>query len=238
MGEFETVPRASLRLRIGIAVVVGSILIMGIGLFAVVSSLLADDANLPSEGSIENITESGKINLPWNENSVRPTWPEGPKPAKITIPRISVDGPVVEMGFEPGTNIPAVPKTGYETAWYDFNPVPGVGYNALFAGHVDWQTSSHSPIPGVFYRLRELKIGDDITITLEDGKVLQYRVTGNVAAKYDDPNVLKAMAPIQKDVITLLTCGGAWERNPSEENGGNYTHRIIVRAERIDDAAG
>jgi sortase (surface protein transpeptidase) len=41
------------------------------------------------------------------------------------------------------------------------------------------------------------------------------------------------MAPIQKDVITLVTCGGGWEPNPTEENGGNYTHRIVVRAERV-----
>jgi sortase (surface protein transpeptidase) len=39
------------------------------------------------------------------------------------------------------------------------------------------------------------------------------------------------MSPTASDVITLITCGGSWERNPREPNGGNYTHRIVVRAE-------
>jgi sortase (surface protein transpeptidase) len=39
-----------------------------------------------------------------------------------------------------------------------------------------------------------------------------------------------------KDVITLITCGGSWINDPSKDNGGNYSHRIIVRAERVTEA--
>lgn len=223
------------RFRIGLAISVGSFLLIGIGLFAVVWSLSGDDANLPSEGTIEDIANDGASAPPDDGVAIDPeTWPTGPKPVSIAISRIDVDAPTIQLGFIPGSNnIPAVPETGYQAAWYDFNPPPGLGYNALFSGHVDWQTAARSPIPGVFYRLRELKIGDEITVTLEDGNALMYRVTGNVAAKYDDPNVLKAMAPTKKDVITLVTCGGSWEPDPSKETGGNYTHRIVVRAERV-----
>lgn len=222
------------RFRIGLAVSLVSLLLMGIGLFAVVSALSADVANLPSEGTIEDIAGINAAGTPGDVAVANPEpWPAGPKPVTITVPRIGVDAPIVQLGFEPGTNIPDVPDTGYEAAWYDFNPAPGLGYNALFSGHVDWQTADGSPIPGVFYRLRELKIGDEIAVTLEDGQTIRYRVTGNVAAKYDDPNILKAMAPAKKDVITLLTCGGTWEPDPNEKNGGNYTHRIVVRAERV-----
>jgi LPXTG-site transpeptidase (sortase) family protein len=222
------------RFRIGLAISLISLLLMGIGLFAVVSSLSGDDANLPHEGTIEDIAGFNATDAPGQVAVADPAaWPTGPKPVSIAVPRIGVEAPVVQLGLEPGTNVPDVPDTGYEAAWYDFNPAPGLGYNALFAGHVDWQTADHSPIPGVFYRLRELQIGDEVTVTLEDGQTLEYRVTGNVAAKYDDPNVLKAMAPTEKDVITVLTCGGAWEPNAYEKNGGNYTHRIVVRAERV-----
>jgi LPXTG-site transpeptidase (sortase) family protein len=224
------------RFRIGLAIAFVSLLLIGVGLFAVVSSLSGDDANLPTEGDITDIVGDGP-GIP-NDGVFDQSeqWPTGPKPISMAVTRIGVDAPIVQMGFEDGSNIPDVPDTGHEVAWYEFNPSPGLGYNALFAGHVDWQTARHSPIPGVFYRLRELKIGDDITVTLEDGQVLQYRVTGNVAAKYDDPNVLKAMAPSKADVITILTCGGSWEPDPREENGGNYTHRIVVRAERVSAA--
>lgn len=36
-----------------------------------------------------------------------------------------------------------------------------------------------------------------------------------------------------KDVITLITCGGAWESDPEARYGGNYSHRIVVRAENV-----
>jgi LPXTG-site transpeptidase (sortase) family protein len=226
------------RFRIGLAISVVSLLIMGIGLFAVVSALSSNDANLPHQGNLSDIVGADSIPTPGSGGVAVPdSWPAGAKPVSIEVPRIDVDAPIIELGFEAGSNIPAVPTTGYQAAWYDFGPTPGVGYNALFAGHVDWQTAEHSPIPGVFYRLRELQIGDDVMVTLEDGTVVHYKVTGNVAAQFDDPNIVKAMQPTKKDVITILTCGGTWEPNPYEENGGNYTHRIIVRAERVTDAA-
>jgi LPXTG-site transpeptidase (sortase) family protein len=97
---------------------------------------------------------------------------------------------------------------------------------------VDWYYWG-MPVEGVFYHLRELQIGDEITLDLEDGSQLRYRVTGNVATAYDDPNVVDVMDPTSKDVVTLITCGGTWQRDYSNPNGGNYSHRVIVRAERV-----
>jgi sortase (surface protein transpeptidase) len=77
-----------------------------------------------------------------------------------------------------------------------------------------------------------MKIGQGIEVVLEDGTRLQYRVTGNVATKYDDPEVAKVMEQTNREVITLITCGGSWLSSSRGPNGGNYSHRIIVRAER------
>jgi len=57
-----------------------------------------------------------------------------------------------------------------------------------------------------------------------------------VAIPYDDPAVLKAMEGTAKDVITLITCGGTWKWDRGARFGGNYSHRIIVRAERVLEA--
>jgi sortase (surface protein transpeptidase) len=81
-----------------------------------------------------------------------------------------------------------------------------------------------------------MKIGDVIEVALEDGASLEYRVTGNVATPYDDPNVVKVMNGTDRDVITVITCGGTWLSNGRSANGGNYSHRIIVRAERVLDS--
>jgi LPXTG-site transpeptidase (sortase) family protein len=230
---------ADRRLVLGATISGISLLLIGIGLFAVVSGLTSDSVQLPDQGSIQDIVNSNPADggsggsLP----GAQPTPPSGPKPQRLTISRIGVDAPVIELNVEPGTTNPAVPSEGDQAAWYDFSATPGVGSNAVFAGHVDWQTANGQPIAGAFYRLRELHIGDDIAVTLEEGSTLHYRVTGNVAVKYNDPDVVKSMGLTSKDVVTLITCGGTWIKDPSEENGGNYSHRIIVRAERTADAA-
>lgn len=228
------------RAVLGAGISVLSLLVMGIGLFAIVSASNGDSVQLPDQGSVEDIVNDNAT--PGSDNAggagvVAPTIPAGPRPTRVVIPRVYIDAPVGAMNFEPGTNTPAVPDRADLVAWYDFTATPGLGNNAVFAGHVDWQTPGGDPIPGVFYRLRELQIGDVIQVALEDGTTVDYRVTGNVAVAYDDPNVVRSMGVTQKDVITLLTCGGTWVKDNSEDQGGNYSHRIVVRAERTTDPA-
>jgi LPXTG-site transpeptidase (sortase) family protein len=235
-------PAVDRRLALGAGLCVLSLAFIAVGLFAVVSALTDDPVQLPSEGSIEDILQEGDAESvpPDGDISIidpgAPPPPTGPAPVRMGIPALSIDAPVSAMGFEPGTDIPAVPERAELVAWYTFSAAPAVGNNAVFTGHVDWQTRTGAPIPGVFYRLRELRIGDVITVALENGTSAQYRVTGNVATKYDDPNVIGVMRLTNKDVITLITCGGSWINDPSKDNGGNYSHRIIVRAERVTEA--
>ncbi len=226
------------RTKLGATLVIASVAALAIGLFAVVSALTDDPVKLPDQGSIQEIVDDNATPGAFvGGPGVTPRpLPVGPLPVALEIPRVDIDSSVIKLGFIPDSNnIPAVPERGEQVGWYDFSAPPGLDNNAVFTGHVDWQTPAGSPIPGAFYRLRELQIGDPITITLEDGTEMEYRVTGNVAAKYDDPNVIRAMEWTSKDVITLITCGGTWQIDPSKENGGNYSHRIIVRAERVTD---
>lgn len=232
------VPRLH-RAVIGAGLSVASLLVMGIGLFAIVSALNSDSVQLPNEGSVEDILDDNLTSGPDGSSGLAALTgvPQGPRPLRLLVPRLYIDAPVLATGFEEGTTTPAVPKRADEVAWYEFTPTPGLKNNAVFSGHVDWQTKDGDPIPGVFYRLRELQIGDVVEVRLEGGQTIPYRVTGNVAVPYNDPNVVRSMGVTEKDVITLITCGGTWIINPAEENGGNYSHRIIVRAERADDAA-
>ncbi len=41
------------------------------------------------------------------------------------------------------------------------------------------------------------------------------------------------MAPADRDIIALITCGGGWLPNPSERFGGSYGERAIMQAELI-----
>ncbi len=203
------------------------------GLVSIFVALSDDNVDLPSEGSLEEILQEHEAAPAADSEAL--SEPDTPAPTRIGIPSIGVDASVLTMGLD-ASNYPEVPNAGDEVAWYSFSAPPGRGSNAVFSGHVDWYYWG-MPVEGVFYHLRELQIGDQITLDLEDGNQLRYRVTGNVATAYDDPNVVDVMDATSKDVLTLITCGGTWQKDYSNPIGGNYSHRVIVRAERVLDLA-
>jgi len=250
----------------GALALLASAVLLSAGLFIIFATLSDDNVHLPSEGSLEEILrdavdggvddtlggslddglDDGGIGLegmgvsaaaradptpPAAAASPAPPPPPPPAPVAIAIPHLDVEAPVVPMGLD-ADRYPEVPDGPDQVAWYTFTAAPGQSSNAVFAAHVDWVAGMEA----IFYRLSELEIDDVITVTLEDGSQLGYRVTGNVAIPYDDPSVVKAMEGSDKDVITLITCGGTWQRDRSARFGGNYSHRIIVRAERVVEA--
>jgi LPXTG-site transpeptidase (sortase) family protein len=224
----------------GIGLITGALIVFAIGVTGIFLALNDDGADLPDEGSITEIAEENAS--PTSTGTVpataQPDGPPPPAPTRLGIPGLYIDAPVIVLGLTPD-NHPDVPKRPDQVAWYpSFSTAPGQSSNAVFAGHVDWQTEAGAPIPGVFYRLREMEIGDFIEVTLEDGQKLEYRVRANVAAVYDDPKIVQVMQPTNKDVITIITCGGAWVKDGRQPNGGNYSHRVIVRAERVHALAG
>ena len=233
-----SLPKLDRRLALGGLVLLASLALLAVGLFSIIATLTSESADLPSEGSLDDIV--GDANLSAQDLAATATAgqaaPPGPAPVRIVIPRLYIEAPVVALGLMPD-NYPDVPDEPNEVAWYTFSAPPGQSSNAVFSGHVDWITSRGDPIPGVFYRLREMEIGDVIRVVLDDGTELQYRVTGNVATAYDDPNVVKVMQGTAKDVITLITCGGTWQKDYRAPYGGNYSHRVIVRAERAQGLA-
>jgi sortase A len=221
------------RLTIAGLVVLASSLLLIIGLVSIFTALDDDNVDLPSEGSLEEILQEHEPAQA--SETPAPSEPDAPRPIRITIPGIGVDAPIVAMALD-SRSYPEVPDSGSDVAWYTFSAPPGTGSNAVFSGHVDWYYWG-LPGEGVFYHLRELQIGDEISLELENGNRLRYIVTGNVGVAYDDPNVIKVMDSTSRDVITLITCGGTWLRDYSNPAGGNYSHRVIVRAERVLDLA-
>ena len=226
----ERLSKIDRRLAVTGLVLLASTALLLVGLVSILVTLGDDNVDLPNEGSLEQILSESTPSAASEGGR-----PEGPAPTRIAIPKIGVDAIVLALGRDRNSN-PGVPDSGRDVAWYTFTAPPGRGNNAVFSGHVDWYYWGQ-PGEGVFYHLRELQIGDEITVDLVDGSRLRYRVTGNVAVQYDDPGVGRVMDPTSNDVVTLITCGGTWLRDYSNPNGGNYSHRVIVRAERVSGLA-
>jgi LPXTG-site transpeptidase (sortase) family protein len=143
---------------------------------------------------------------------------------RITIDSIGVDASVFTFGLD-ANRVPEVPANGSDVAWYTFSASPGTGSNAVFGGHVTWGGSA------VFYDLDQVQIGDRISLLGDNGVELAYTVSETFLVDAEDPNSLSVMSPTQKDVITLITCGGEFYYTGDAVANGDYTHRLIVRAE-------
>ncbi|MDP2948609.1 MAG: class F sortase [Chloroflexota bacterium] len=190
----------------------------------------------PSSGRVE-LPYRGDVEAVLNRTSSAPVAPLPATPpssapiSRMVIEAIGVDAAVVVRGLD-AQAVPEEPGAPDVVAWYDFSSRPGAGSNAVFAGHVDW-TYDGRPGPAVFWSLKDLKPGDIVRVLMEDGTQYDYAVTANFAVPYDDPKAVEVMGPTPNDVITLITCGGIWTPDLSLPLGGNYSHRIIVRAERV-----
>jgi LPXTG-site transpeptidase (sortase) family protein len=137
-------------------------------------------------------------------------------PVQMEIPKIGVRAPVVSVGTLADGKMES-PKGAIDVGWWSGRK-PGEG-NALFAAHVNWAGQL-----GTFYRLKELKEGDEILVVGE-GKTMKYRVewVRNFDGGIDATELLGNTSGEQ--VATLITCGG--EFDPSI---GHHLERVVARA--------
>ena len=157
---------------------------------------------------------------------------------RLRIPVLGVDAPLGQRYVSASMPNPTGPG---DIVWYDFSEwdglggVPGGGRNAVFSGHVDYNfpiswAEAHYRGEGVFYDLQLLSPGDVIEVEV-GGKVWQYAVkwTRQVAADGSDNLWLPILTgDVEKDSITLITCGGDFDAATA-----SYADRFIVRAERV-----
>jgi sortase (surface protein transpeptidase) len=116
-----------------------------------------------------------------------------------------------------------VPPVGFPAGWYSNAPTPGELGPAILAGHVDWGGR-----PGVFYRLRDLKSGDKITVDRQDGSAAVFRVTRvEQFPKNDFPTGL-VYGDIDHAGLRVITCGGAFDRRAR-----SYESNIVVFADLV-----
>lgn len=154
-----------------------------------------------------------------------PPPPPGPVDiATLSVPALGVtDAPVGRFGLDAFGRLD-VPQDTRTVGWNPaYNDLPGAGGATFFAAHYEYQG-----VPGVFFRLSALTPGAEIEVALADGSRHRYRVTSNVEyvlGAIDMGAILRGREG--RESITLMTCSG-----PANE--GEYAHRTVVLAERVD----
>jgi LPXTG-site transpeptidase (sortase) family protein len=150
-----------------------------------------------------------------------PPPPELGAPTRVTIPAIGVDAALVGVGLKPDGAM-QTPDFGI-AGWYDRGPKPGQPGPAVVLAHVDSKANG----PDVFYKLRDLKPGDQVTVSYSDG-TKTFKVTAREEVAKTKLPTEKIWNGTKSPVLRLITCGGAFDRK-----AGSYLDNVIVYADEL-----
>jgi hypothetical protein len=146
-----------------------------------------------------------------------------PVPARLEIPAIGVDTVLQRLGRAPdGTvEVPAGPREWEEAGWYEGGTRPGDPGSAVILGHVD----SRRDGPAVFYRLRELRRGDQIKVVRADGSIVRFSVDRTEQYPKSRFPTDAVYYPTLTPGLRLVTCGGEFDTSIH-----HYRSNVIVFA--------
>ena len=142
-----------------------------------------------------------------------------PVPVRVEIPRIGVASSLDRLGRAPDGTVQE-PNRWAVAGWYTPGTRPGDPGSAVILGHVDSKGG-----PAVFFRLRELRRGDMVTIGRADGSSVRFVVQRT--AKYEKRRFPTDAVyyPTLASTLRLVTCGGQFDVTT-----GHYRSNIIVFA--------
>lgn len=141
-------------------------------------------------------------------------------PSTLTIAAIGVSATVEQVGVDQNGNM-AIPADPHDVAWYEPGVAPGEAGNAVIDGHLDWYGIPQGP----FYRLNQLKAGDEIDVKALDGTTFVFKVSGPATVVPADATPPGLFSRGGSPTLTLITCGGDWD--PARQE---YTERRLVNA--------
>lgn len=146
-------------------------------------------------------------------------------PVSIAIPALGVAAPVNRVGLNPNGTVQVPPfndgAVTSEPAWYTRSPTPGQPGASVILGHID--TARYGPAD--FFSLGALQPGDEVDVTLADGKVAVFTVDGVRSypkSSFPDQTVF---GPVPFAGLRLITCGGSFDSATRQ-----YVRNIVVFA--------
>lgn len=140
-------------------------------------------------------------------------------PERLRIPAIEVDAPIVDLGRTEQGSL-QVPQEWDATGWWTGGITPGRIGPAVIAGHIDSKAG-----PAVFFRLEELKEGDEIHVVGAEGQTLTFQVDGMEQFPKAEFPTNRIYGPTPDSQLRLITCGG-----PFDSSWGHYLDNVVVYA--------
>jgi sortase (surface protein transpeptidase) len=142
------------------------------------------------------------------------------RPTRLTIPAIDVNTNLIDLGLQSDGTM-EVPADGSIAGWYTESPTPGELGPAVLAAHVDWKGAN-----GVFYDLRRMQEGDQITVERADGRTAAFTVRRVEQYSKNRFPTDEVYGDVDTAQLRLITCGGDFDASAR-----SYRDNIVVYAE-------
>ena len=140
-------------------------------------------------------------------------------PVRLEIPAIGVSTPLVRLGLDRHGRM-QVPGDFQVAGWFTGAAEPGQLGPAVVAGHVDSRSG-----PAVFYRLRELRPGDEVRVVRADRRVVRFVVESLASHPKADLPAELVYGPTTAPALRLVTCAGSFDRRRR-----SYRDNLVVSA--------
>jgi hypothetical protein len=148
------------------------------------------------------------------------TAPAAPgKPVSVSVPSVGIRSTLQPLGLEKdGTLEP--PSQFARAGWYADGTRPGAVGPALIAGHVDSTAG-----PAVFFRLTDVRRGDDVQVVDDHGTTRHFVVTAIARYPKDKFPTEAVYGPSALPIVRLVTCTGDFDVRHH-----NYLSNLVVTA--------
>jgi sortase (surface protein transpeptidase) len=138
-------------------------------------------------------------------------------PVSLRIPAMGVSVSLSSLGLNADKTV-QVPTKYEEPGWFKLGPTPGQVGSAVILGHVDDKRG-----PAVFFRLKSLRAGDTVDVSLTNGSVSHFVVkTVQTYSKAQFP-ASKVYASHGYSALQLVTCGGTFDKA-----SGHYESNVVA----------
>jgi hypothetical protein len=140
-------------------------------------------------------------------------------PVRLQVPSAGVDAALTGIDLDAaGALVPPADDT--VAGWYRAGPAPGEVGPAVFTGHVDSVAG-----PAVFFRLRDVAVGDPVLVERADGTTVRFTVTRVARYPKDAFPAAAVYGPTPDAQLRLITCGGTFDRTAR-----SYRDNVVVDA--------
>jgi LPXTG-site transpeptidase (sortase) family protein len=143
--------------------------------------------------------------------------PAGGPIAQVQIPSIRLASDVVPAQLVRAGQAQTWQVPAHKAGHAEGTAGAGGAGNAVLLGHVSSLNAGN-----VFKDLERVRAGDQVLLTAQDGRAVEYRVAEVRRVSRDDVSVVEDSST---PLVTLITCTGTWLPDAQD-----YSHRLVVRA--------